>query len=32
MQVIVPYSRARKIAVMSFRSEAEIAAHKAQIR
>ena len=31
MQVIVPYSRARKVAVMSFRSEADIAAEKAQL-
>jgi hypothetical protein len=31
MQVIVPYSRARKVAVMSFRSEADIAALKAQL-
>jgi streptogramin lyase len=31
MQVVVPYSRARKVAVMSFRSEADIAARKAQL-
>ena len=30
MQVIIPYSRTSKIAVMSFRSEADIAATKAQ--
>jgi streptogramin lyase len=30
MQVTVPYSRARKVAVMSFRSEADMAAAKAQ--
>ena len=31
MQVTVPYSRARKVAVMSFRSEADLAAAKAQL-
>ncbi|HEX4554285.1 MAG TPA: hypothetical protein VH249_09890, partial [Xanthobacteraceae bacterium] len=30
MQVVLPYFRARKVAVMSFRSEAELAALKAQ--
>jgi streptogramin lyase len=31
MQVIIPYSRTRKVAVMTIRSEAEIAALKAQV-
>jgi hypothetical protein len=30
MQVVIPYSRTSKIAVMSFRSEADLAALKAQ--
>ena len=30
MQVVVPYSRTSKVAVMSFRSEADLAALKAQ--
>ncbi len=30
MQVVLPYFRVRKVAVMSFRSEAELAALKAQ--
>jgi streptogramin lyase len=30
MQVVLPYFRARKVAVMSFRSEADLAALKAQ--
>jgi streptogramin lyase len=32
MQVVVPYDRARKIAVMTVRSEAEVQAAKAQAR
>jgi hypothetical protein len=30
MQVVLPYFRARKVAVMSFRSEEDMAALKAQ--
>ena len=30
MQVVLPYFRARKVAVMAFRSEADMAALKAQ--
>jgi hypothetical protein len=30
MQVVIPYSRASKVAVMTFRSEADLAALKAQ--
>ena len=31
MQVIIPYSRTRKVAVMTIRTEADIAALKAQV-
>jgi hypothetical protein len=31
MQVVLPYSRARKVAVMTFRSEADLQALKAQV-